>query len=136
MANQRLGGYVFEWNPDEVTIPESKKTVAIQETYGGSAIFQWSPLLEGAMVELKWNWMPREQYSALRLLYLSTAQVEWNPQNGGETFFVYVVSLTGEYFPVALADIGYRANVKMILQIRTQGSTTSTTVTTTTSTAP
>ena len=131
---QRLGGYTFTWDPDIMTIPESKKTVGRVKTYSGSAIFQWDAILEGTEVTLKWNLMPSHQYENLRLKYLSTDIIEWVPGVGSGSFYVAVINLEGEFIEVLNADISYRENVVLQLEIRSIASTTTTTTTTTSST--
>jgi hypothetical protein len=131
---QRLGGYTFTWDPDIMTIPESKKTVGRVKTYSGSAIFQWDAILEGTEVTLKWNLMPSPQYENLRLKYLSTDIIEWVPGVGSGSFYVAVINLEGEFIEVLNADISYRENVVLQLEIRSIASTTTTTTTTTSST--
>ena len=131
---QRLGGYTFTWDPDIMTIPESKKTVGRVKTYSGSAIFQWDAILEGTEVTLKWTLMPSPQYENLRLKYLSTDIIEWVPGVGSGSFYVAVINLEGEFIEVLNADISYRENVVLQLEIRSIASTTTTTTTTTSST--
>ncbi len=133
-----LGGYTFYWNPDKMSIPEKKKVVAIERTYGGSAIFEWDAILEGTRVTLEWGYMPKGQYNALRERYLQTGVTfVWNPETGGNTYNVKIASLTGEYHEVVNHGGAWRQRVKMLLDIRSfasqsQATTTSTTSTTTT----
>lgn len=137
---QTLDGYTFYWNPDQLGIPEKKKEVSRVKTYGGSAIFEWPAILEGTVVELKWNFMPKEMYAELRGKYLQTGtEMIWDPETGGNTYNVRIQKLTGEYHDVVNHAGSYRANVKMSLDIRSFASqvqststTTSTTSTTTT----
>jgi hypothetical protein len=130
----RLGSYTFEWNPDRMSIPESKKEVSEVKTYDGSAIFLWDSLLQGVPVTLEWRYMSLDQYDQLRALFLSGDSVEFNPDTGGTSYNVIIVSLVGRYLDVLHSDNNYRQNVKMVLSIRSTASTTTTTTTTTTST--
>ena len=135
---QKLGGYTFYWNPDKMSIPEKHKVVAIERTYGGSAIFEWDAILEGTRVTLEWKYMPKGQYNALRDMYLQTGVTfVWNPETGGNTYNVKIASLIGEYHEVVHHGGAWRQRVKMLLDIRSfasqsQATTTSTTSTTTT----
>lgn len=119
-----LDSYTFEWLPDEMTIPEAMKTIAVVPTYSGSAIFQWDATLEGARVSMKWDFMSLVQYDALRAIYLSSNEVSWvTGVEVDETPVIYNVvpiGLTGSYFQVHLDDLAYRENVEMVLDIRSQ----------------
>lgn len=114
----RLGAYGFEWNPDTVTVPETKKTVAVQDTYNGSALFQWPPITEGMQVDLKWEWMSIGQYNSLRAKYLVTEEIVWWP-SASSKFMVVPVVLDSSYFETSLDDAPYRKDVTMRLSIRT-----------------
>lgn len=129
----RLGTYIFEWNPDTITIPEKTKPVSEVKTYQGSAIFLWDVLLQGLPLVLKWNYMSLNQYNQLRIRYMLGESVEFNPDIGGNSYNVIVVSLEGSYFDVINDDNNYRKNVSMALSIRSAASTTTTSTTTTTS---
>jgi hypothetical protein len=114
---QGLNGYIFPVNPLKVTLPESKKTVSIVETYTGSAIFQWEAFLEGTIVELWWKWMTAEQYEQLRTIYLALDSVVWD-QTSTKAYTVLVTKLEGEYVEAGLEDQAYRFEVKLELNIR------------------
>lgn len=137
-GQQTLGGYGFYWDPDIMSIPEKQKTASVVGTYGGSAVFEWDAILQGTQVSLEWNFMPEAMYKQLRDLYLPTGVTyTWNPQTGGNTYTVKIISLTGEYFTNVLHDGPYRRNVKMTLDVRALASivqSTSTTTSTTTTT--
>lgn len=136
---QILGGYTFYWNPDRMHIPEKQKDVSVVKTYGGSAIFEWAAILQGTVVELTWNFMPKGQYKALRELYLQTGTTFiWDPETGGNTYTVRIIGLTGEYFGTVHHEGRYRRNAKMKLDIRSLATTVqaTTTTTSTTTTAP
>jgi hypothetical protein len=122
----RLGAYAFEWNPDEVDIPESKKTVATQETFEGSAIFMWGDFLEGTKVQLEWDWMPEGMYQSLRGKYLSLDKMRWVSEPTS-AFDVYVETLEGEYFETGLHELPYRRKVRMRLNLRNTTSAVTTT---------
>jgi hypothetical protein len=134
---QTLGGYTFYWDPDVMSIPEKKKMVAVAETYGGSAIFEWAAILQGTKVVLEWDMMPKGMYKKLREQYLATGtEYVWNPQTGGNTYTVRIVGLEGTYFGTVHHEGHYRRNVKLTFDIRSlaavlQSSTTTTTSTTT-----
>jgi len=133
---QTLGGYTFYWDPDMMSIPEKEKVVAVTQTYGGSAVFEWEAILQGTKVVLEWNFMPKGMYKQLRQQYLNTNTIYvWNPQVGGNTYNVRIVKLTGQYFGTVLAEGDYRRNVSMTFDVRalaTVSQATSTTTTTTT----
>lgn len=132
MPNQRIGDYTFVWNPDEMTIPERRKTVSSVKTYTGSALFQWGAFIAGTEVELTWEWVSEAQYRQLRKKYLSLNTFEWNPELGGTTYSIVIKYLEGKFFTTGLYEQPYRKDVRMILEIRETMSTTSTTSTTTT----
>lgn len=136
-GQQILGSYTFYWDPDHMTIPEKKKDIAVQKTYGGSAIFEWSAVLQGTKVELRWNYMPRGMYKKLRELYIPDGQTyEWNPQVGGNTYNIRIIDLKGGYHEVVQAAGKFRPDIVMVFDIRGLNkilqSTTTTTSTTTT----
>jgi len=114
---QGLGGYIFPLNPLKVTLPDSKKTAAIVNTYSGSALFQWPAFLEGTVVTLWWKWMTVTQYAQLRTMYLSQEPVVWD-QTAAKAYIVYVTDLNGEYIEAALEDQAYRFEVSLELNIR------------------
>lgn len=112
-----LGDYTFEWLPDNMTIPEAKKTVAIVPIYSGSAIFQWEPIIQGEKISLTWKFCSIEQYNALRLEYFKTSPILW--VTGQLTdYSVIVVNLVGTYYDVHLDDLPYRKDVTLTLDIR------------------
>jgi len=119
MSHQILDGYEFLRNPLTMTIPESKKTVSIVDTYSGSAIFQWTTLLQGSIVILKWKWMYLSMYDALRTKYQSMDEAVWDT-DASATYNVIVTNLKGEYFEAALDKVAYRANVELTLNIRSE----------------
>lgn len=117
MANQSLGSYTFEDDPEKMTIPESKKTVSVVKTYSGSAVFQWPALIQGQDIELFWTLMTDDQYDELRSLYISSDAVTWDPQYLG-TYEVIVKDLKGSYCEATFHNKPYRFDVKLILHIR------------------
>ena len=137
-GQQTLGGYQFFWDPDNMGIPEKQKTVAVAETYGGSAFFEWEAILEGTRVQLEWDFMPKGMYKQLRTMYLLTGQdYVWDPNTGGNTYTVRIEKLEGAYFGTVHHEGAYRQNVKLTLNIRSLAAvlqSTSTTTSTTTTT--
>jgi len=134
---QKLGGYTFYWDPDNVTIPEKQKQVAVTDTYGGSAIFEWAAILEGTKVQLEWDMMPKGMYKTLRTMYLQTGVTfVWDPNTGGNTYNVVMEALEGAYMGTVHHEGQFRQNVKLTLNIRSLAavlqSTSTTTSTTTT----
>jgi len=135
MANQRLGDYVFVFNPDNMSVVETKKLVGKVNTDQGAAIFEWPAILQGTEFVLSWNWMYETQYSILRKKYIQTGVTfEWNPQTGGNTYEVVILDMNGKYFETLLHGGPYRENVEMLLSVNSQMSTTTTTTTTTSTT--
>jgi len=119
MTLYTLGGYTFEGNPEKMTPPESKKTVAEVDTYSGSAIFQWPALIVGQKTKLTWPSMTETMYAQLRTLYLSQDAAAFVPDDG-YTYQVIVVDLDGEYFKYVLNSIPFRKDVELTLNIRSQ----------------
>jgi len=117
MAYHTLGGYTFEWNPEKVTIPEPKKTVAQVKTHAGSDVFQWPAIIEGEEITMTWDLMSIAQYDAINTLYQSMDVVTWNPQYLG-TYQVILSHFIGTYLEVSLDNIAYRENVILKLIIR------------------
>ncbi len=113
---QVLGGYEFIDDPERMPIPEEKKTVAVVGTYGGTAVFQWEPMVAGQQVTLEWTLMEVAQYEALRALYLSQDAVSWVPGDG-KSYGVVVVDLSGKYADAIFHHKPYRFDVKLILLI-------------------
>lgn len=132
---QSLGGYTFYWDPDKMGIPEKRKSFSRVQTYTGSAIFEWSAILEGTEITLEWNFMPKGMYNALRAKYLQTGVTfVWNPNTGGNTYNVRIKDLIGEYHDVVNHGGAWRQKVKLALDIRSKESIVQSTTTTTTST--
>lgn len=118
MTAHILDTYTFDWNPDELTIPESKKIVAEAKTHDGSEIFQWDAIIKGEKIVMIWKLMSIAQYNELRTLYLSPDTVVWNPQYNAVTYNVIVTGLQGKYSHVHLDDLPYRTDVELTLSIR------------------
>jgi len=137
-GRQSLGGYTFYWDPDKMTIPEKKKDVAIQKTYGGSAVFEWPAQLQGKRLDLIWRMMPKGQYKKFRQLYLAIGTTYiYDPNIGGNTYNVKIIDIKGGYHEVVLADGSFRTNATLSLDCRSLASilqSTSTTTSTTTTT--
>jgi hypothetical protein len=134
-GQQKLGGYTFYWDPDVMTIPEKQKTVAVADTYGGSAIFEWDAILQGTKVQLEWDMMPKGMYKKLRTQYLQTGVTfVWDPNTGGNTYTVKIEKLEGAYMGTVHHEGQFRQNVKLVLNIRSLSAVLQSTTTTTTST--
>lgn len=112
-----LGGYTFEFNPERLTIPESKKGVSKVKTYTGSAIFQWPAVIQGQSVSMFWTVLTIEQYNELRTLYLSADTITWDPKYLG-VYQVVVEDLKGKYIDGVLDINPHRTDVELILNIR------------------
>ena len=120
---QKLGTYTFDFDPDFMDIPRASKQVESLKTWGGNAIFEWSAILEGVTVELRWNWMKKWQYFRLRKMYLMTGQeFTWDTGRIGNVYTVVIEDLRGEYFESILHGPGVwktpRRNVVLRLNIR------------------
>jgi hypothetical protein len=133
---QKLGGYTFYWDPDEMTMPYSEKTVAEAKTFGGTQIFEWDATIIGKEVVLKWDYMPIGMWNALRRRYLATGTLyTWNPEiAGGTTYSVVIKKLDGSYFKHMREDTEWRRAVTMVLSLRSKVTTATTTTTTSTTT--
>jgi hypothetical protein len=133
---QKIDDYVFQWNPDRMTIPVREKLVAEVNTYGGSEVFQWPPLYRGTRITLEWNYMPALQWKRLRSKYLKTDRTYiYDPDAGGQTYNVTITRMSGKYHDVVHSEGDYRSDVVVQLSIRSledADTTTSTTTTTTT----
>ena len=132
---QSLGGYTFQWNPDDMTMPYSEKTVSEVISFSGTQLFEWTASIVGKEVILSWDYMSNGQYNALRRRYVETGtQYVWDPDIGGTTFNVIIKSLEGSYFKHLSEDIAYRKNVVMTLSLRSKATIQTTTTTTSTTT--
>lgn len=117
MANYTLGGYVFEKNPGEMDIPESKKETAEVKTHGGSELFHWDATIKGQQIVLKWSAISMTMYEQLRTLYLSNDEVTFDP-DGSYTYEVVVTDLSAKYLKYYSGDFQYVKDVKLTLNIR------------------
>ena len=122
MAEQTLGGYAFEDDPETMDIPESKKIFASVATYSGTAVFQWPASIAGLQVQLSWSLMSDTMYEELRAIYLSPNAVTWVPQLSTETthgraYEVIVAALEGVYNEATFHHQPYRFDVKLTLHI-------------------
>lgn len=120
MAEQTLGTYSFEDDPEKMTIPESKKTVAVVQTYSSAAVFQWPALISGQEVSLYWTLMSDTMYGYLRALYISQDIVTWIPKPAtltyaGASYSVAVIGLEGTYNDGTFHHQPYRFNVTLTL---------------------
>lgn len=130
----RLGSHTFSWEPDTITSIDRRKSVSVVPTYSGAAHFQWAAIFAGVPITLTWKLMQEAEYQALRSIYASTDQVEFNPDQRGVSFNVVVTDFTGRYIETVNAQQPYRTNVQLTLSIVSQASTTTTTTTTTSTT--
>lgn len=117
MSAHTLGGYTFDYDTKNMSIPEKIKPVSTVNTYTGSAIFQWPALIKGSEVTYFWNVMPVDQYNSLKALYESPDTISWNPQYLG-VYQVIVTKFKGQYMDVALNEQPYRVDVELTLNIR------------------
>jgi len=135
----RLGNYTFNWKPDKITPVQRIKPFGQVNTYSGSAIFQWTPLLQGVPIVLEWDMMEEDQYQQLKIKFLSTSVYEFNPDNRGQSYNVIVRTLNGKYIDTVNNEQPYRLDVQLVMVIESAASTSTTTTssssTTTTTTA-
>lgn len=76
----KLGDYTFEWVPDECDLPLAERRTAVRKTYTSAVFFSWGVVLAGSRVTMRWEWMPAEQFLALRALYKADTGTVWYPQ--------------------------------------------------------
>jgi len=119
MPNMILGGTTFDYNPSEMEclIPQRFNNHVL--TYSGVEFFSWGASIVGKTIELRWNYMPSDQFADLNTLYQADTQIVWNPQLGdSKTYNVEIINLTGSYF-LELENTGviHRKNVILALLI-------------------
>ena len=119
MEKMVLGGYTFEWNLTESTIPLEQKAYSAVELYSGEAYFSWGTQIAGKQIALEWDWMKEDEFTQLVQLVRNDAQIVWNPQTGS-TYNVEAVRLDGKYFTSSLLDANYRKDVKLELLIMSE----------------
>lgn len=112
-----LDTYTFEFEPEKMTIPESKKAVAEVKTHEGSELFSWPAIDKGQTIEMFWTVMTEEMYLALRAIYVADDIVLWNPQYLG-TYQVAVTYLDGKYIDGVLDNNPHRIDVVLKINIR------------------
>lgn len=122
MAEQILGEYSFEDDPEKMGIPESKKTVATVNTYSSAALFQWPAQIIGEKLVLEWTLMSDTMYEQLREFYLAGDVLTWQPRFAtedveGATYEVVVIDLSGVYNEATFHHQPYRFDVKLTLFI-------------------
>jgi len=133
--NQRLGSYIFEWNPDRYSIPGKEKSFSMVETYSSVGWFSWG-MFEKKTITLEWDWMSLAQYNAIKAIFEQDVQTSWTD---GKTiaYTVEINDFGGDYFENYGIDLAYRENVKlelyMVAALTYTATTTSSTTTTTTS---
>lgn len=130
----RLGNYVFSWTPDRMTPVQRIKPFGQVSTYSGSAIFQWTPLLQGVPIVLEWDMMQEDQYQQLKVKYASTSLYEFNPDDRGLSYNVTVKTLNGKYIDTVRNQQPYRLDVQLVMVIESAASTSTTTTTTSSTT--
>ena len=116
MDNMTLGGYLFDWNPDQFGILKEEKYTGVVLTYGSIGYFSFGTSIVGKQILLEWNWMKQSQFDTLNGLYLSDESKIWIPGDG-YIYTVEILKLDGMYFEVSGLDAPYRKEVKMLLLI-------------------
>lgn len=82
-----LGGLTLKWNPDQETIPESKRDTASVQTYTSVAFFSFGSRIVGHKISLDWEWMPADQYLRLKQLEAADAQIIWDAETDDRLFY-------------------------------------------------
>ena len=114
-----LGTLTLPWDPDKWTIPDPQQVILEQPTYLSDVIFFYGEKIVGKRIELEWEWMSKEQFDALDVLYQANLPIVWNLEEVSDprTFTVEIEKLDGTLFDVALWDQLYRKDVKVSLII-------------------
>lgn len=118
MDKQSIGSVVFYRNPNTMNPPDSKKTVAVVDTYSGSAVFQWEDILQGTNVTLGWDWMSKSEYELLRDMYLTTDTYNWVSRYNSQIYTVLLTNINGRLIEDGLDNVAYRKEVTLELNIR------------------
>ncbi len=88
----KLGGYTFDWNPDQFTLPHAEKSAGKVQTYSSVAYFSWGVSLLGKEISIEWDWMSVDQYERLRTLFEADTALTWDPEAKIRLFHSVVTS--------------------------------------------
>ncbi len=117
MSRMTLGGYTFPIDPKEPETLNKVKKASYQETLTSVAYFSYGASIEGKLVPLEWEYMPKAMFEQLDAFNVADNSLVWNPQTGN-TYNVKIFSLTGKYFgQIDDADSYGRQSIKMELLI-------------------
>ena len=116
MAKMTLGGYEFEWNPSQYTIPKEDKSYSVVQTYSSAAYFSWGTSIIGKEIVVEWEMMPADDFDQIQTLLEADAEVVWVPGNGS-SYNVEVADLQGRYIEKSIHDAPYRERARCTLII-------------------
>jgi hypothetical protein len=96
-----LGSYTFALDPARVTGLDANsllkpKLTAEAVTLTSHILWQWAGMTAGQEITLEWERMDTAMWEALQTMAESTSTYSFNPQIGGTTFTVAVLSLEAQ----------------------------------------
>ena len=118
-----IGEYSLSYYPSGFTIPRPDRANAYVETLTSVAHFSWGFFLVGKVIELRWNFMPAEQFDALDAIFQQDEEVVWYPgeETGLPSYDVQILNFDGDYHEsVQPGPETWRSNCRMTLLIMSE----------------
>jgi hypothetical protein len=113
-----LGSYTFALNPAQVTGLDANsllkpKVTATADTLTSQILFQWAGVTAGQEIVLEWERMDTAMWESLQTMAESVSTYSFNPQIGGTTFTVAVISLEAQgRDPAGMTRVRLTLNVR------------------------
>lgn len=84
-----------QYTPLECTKPRAERTIAIVNTNGGVAVFDWGSILSGKEIKLTWKSMTVVLFDALDELYQAGDVIIWDSGIGDKSYHVKIKAFDG-----------------------------------------
>ena len=118
MANMILGSYTFALDPARVSGLDADsllkpKVAATADTLTSHILWQWVGITAGQEIILEWERMDTAMWEQLQTMAESVTTYALNPQIGGTTFTVAVISLEAQgRDPAGMTRVRLTLNVR------------------------
>jgi hypothetical protein len=113
-----LGSYTFALDPARVTGLDAdsllkSKVTATADTLTSHILWQWVGITAGQEIVLEWERMDTAMWESLQTMAESVSTYSFNPQIGGTTFTVAVISLEAQgRDPAGMTRVRLTLNVR------------------------
>ena len=92
-----IGGIILpeQYTPLECTKPRAERTIAVVNTNGGVAVFDWGSVLPGKEITLGWKSMTVALFETLDELYQAGNVIVWDSGIGEKAYNVKIKGFDG-----------------------------------------